>query len=455
MNLSTQNAGLTQVLTRRVLSLRREDLPPEVDTLARQCLLDVLGVTIAGHDDAISELMLADMQAQGGPAQATVLGGGQQLGIRQAALVNGCAAHALDFDDVNLSINGHPSAVILPPLLALGEYLDASGEALMMAFISGYEFACRAGVLVEPGHYARGYHATSSVGVLGVALACSRLLGLDEMQSRHAVGIAATQAAGLKGMFGTPCKPLHVGLAARNGLEAALWASQGLTSRTDVLECTQGFARTLSPDFHEDQALADPERFYMRENLFKYHAACYGTHSAIECALQLLSEHKLLAHDIESVLIRVERVADSTCNIADPKTSAQAKFSLRYATSLAFLGLDTASIDNFGQTQLALPELQRLRANTTVELVDGWGVMETEVHAITRDGRLLKAWADTGIASTHIARQGDRLAAKFSSLTTDHLGVQGSLALADAVQRIETVSVRQLVAKCITRKGAR
>ena len=455
MTVSNPDSGITAVLTRRALSLRREHLPSEVDTLARQCLLDVLGVTVAGHDDALPELMLADMQAQGGPVQATVIGSGQRLGMRQAALVNGCAAHALDFDDVNLCINGHPSAVILPPLLALGEHLDASGEALFMAFMSGYEFACRAGVLVEPGHYARGYHATSSVGVLGVALSCARLLALDEMQTRHAVGIAATQAAGLKGMFGTPCKPLHVGLAARNGLEAALWASQGLTSRPDALECVQGFARTLSPDFHADEALADPERFYMRENLFKYHAACYGTHSAIECALQLRSEHKLQAHDIESLVVRVESIADSTCNIADPQTSAQAKFSLRFATALALLGMDTARIDNYSPTQLALPELQRLRANTTVELVAGWGTMETEVHVHTRDGRHLKAWADTGIASREIARQGERLAAKFSTLPTAHLGEAGSRALADAVQRIETVSVRQLMALCIASKGTR
>ena len=125
----------------------------------------------------------------------------------------------------------------------------------------------------------------------------------------------ATQAAGLKSMFGTPCKPLHVGLAARNGLEAALWASQGLDSRTDVLECVQGFARTLSPDFFAADAIADPARFYMRDNLFKYHAACYGTHSAIDCVLQLRQQHAMAPGDIESIVIRVATVADSTCNM--------------------------------------------------------------------------------------------------------------------------------------------
>ena len=285
---------VTATLVERALQLRRQDLPADVVTLAHQCLNDVLAVSIAGHRDELPRRLLADLQDQGvGKSEATVLGSGERLGARQAALVNGCAAHALDFDDVNLFINGHPSAVLAPALLALAESLDASGADLFMAFVAAYEFTCRAGVMVEPGHYARGYHATGSVGVLGAAVGCARLLGLDAVRTSHAVGIAATQAAGLKSMFGTPCKPLHVGLAARNGLEAALWASQGLDSRTDVLECVQGFARTLSPDFFAADAIADPARFYMRDNLFKYHAACYGTHSAIDCALQLRQQHAM------------------------------------------------------------------------------------------------------------------------------------------------------------------
>ena len=117
------------------------------------------------------------------------------LWARDAALVNGCAAHALDFDDVNLNISGHPSAVIAPALLALADVRESSGAELLMAFLAGYEFACRVGVLVEPGHYTRGYHATSTVGALGAALGCARLMGLTESEALHAVGIAAPARA--------------------------------------------------------------------------------------------------------------------------------------------------------------------------------------------------------------------------------------------------------------------
>ena len=439
---------VTATLVERALALTRADLPADVVTLARQCWRDVLAVTIAGHDDELCRLILADQESQGGPREATVIGGGQRLSVRQAAFLNGIAAHALDFDDVNLFINGHPSAVLAPAVLAVAERVDASGTDTFMAFLAAYEFICRAGEMVEPGHYARGYHATASVGILGAAVGAARLLGLDAMTTRHAVGIAATQAAGLKSMFGTPCKPLHAGLAARNGVEAALWARQGLTSRTDVLECAQGFARTLSPDYLPERALASPERFFIHENLFKYHAACYGTHSAIECALQLRERHGLRPGEIGSLVIRVEKIADSTCNIADPRTAAEAKFSLRFATALALLGEDTGALDNYAERTIALPELQRLRASTTVELMSGWSTMETEIEARCHDGRVCTVKVDTGIPETDIARQGRRLAAKFDTLLVPRLGAARTRALASAIDEFDLIPARDLIALC-------
>lgn len=448
--MQTTDAGvaITATLVDRAMALRRSELPADIAALGRQCLLDLLGVTIAGHTEPLPRLMLADLQSEGAGNRATVIGSGERLGTRQAALVNGCAAHALDYDDVNLFISGHPSAVILPALLALGEERDASGADLFMAFVAGYELACRVGVLVEPGHYLRGYHATSTVGAIGAAMACARLLGLDKLQSQHAVGIAATQAAGLKSMFGTLCKPLHAGLAARNGLESAQWAQRGLTSRTDALECSQGFARTLSPDFHPDQALTEPERFYLRDNLFKYHAACYGTHSAIECALRLRQQHHLAPQDIESIVIRVQKGANATCNIAAPQTSAEAKFSLRFATALALTGHDTGDIQNYSERTLQLPEVDGLRERTSVELMEGWTLMGTEVEVACRDGRRLRTHMDAGQPCSDIAQQGDRLAAKFATLVNSTLGTERSRSLVAAIRAIETISVRELLSLC-------
>jgi 2-methylcitrate dehydratase PrpD len=442
--------GLTDTLVSRALSLRRDRLDPEIADLVRQSLKDTLAVTLAGASEALPQQLCADaLREDAGCGPASIIGSGKRLGLRQAALVNGAAAHALDFDDVNLSINGHPSAVIWPAVLAVAQARDSSGEQAFMAFLSGYEFACRVGRVVEPGHYDRGYHATSSVGVLGATLACARLMQFTQDQALHAVGIAATMASGLKAMFGTPCKPLHAGLAARNAVEAVLWAQQGLTSRPDILECERGFARTLSPDFRVQDALDEPDRMWIRENLFKYHAACYGTHSAIEAALAL-RRRGIRVDDIHRICIRVEKVADTTCNIADPRTPTEAKFSLRLAVAMALLGLDTGDLDLFSTDTIGRADLQRLRQMTQVELVDGWSTMDSEVILTLGDASQVAERMDTGLPCRDLVWQGERLAGKFTRLTTPVLGPAGSAQLAQAIEDFERFPIRRLMDLCQT-----
>src|SRR5690606_561849 len=194
-----------------------------------------------------------------------------------------------------------------------------------------------------------------------------------------AVGIAATEAAGLKAMFGTQCKPFHAGMAAEHGIRAALFAQRGMQSRADALECRQGFAQVMSPDLDPQAALGDPDVFFMRENLFKYHAACYGTHSAIECARTLRATHGFTPEEIESVTVQVERGADAVCNIASPRTGLEAKFSLRLTTAMALCGRDTADLGLYSEATAADPALVAVRDRVQVELVDGWPSMQADV----------------------------------------------------------------------------
>ncbi len=435
--------AITLPLVERTLAIDVARAPADVRTIAVQCVLDTLGVIIAAREEPVARLIAESVRAEAGPAQATVLCDGQRVSAAQAALANGTTAHALDYDDVNLNINGHPSAVLLPALLALGEAIDASGEALLGACVAGHEFACRAGALVQPDHYARGLHSTSTVGALGAALACARLLGLDAQRSAQAVGIAATRASGLKAMFGTDCKAWHAGLAAEDGVRAALLAQRGMTSRSDVLECRQGFAAALSRDFFPERAL-DPQRWFIRDNLFKYHAACYGTHSTIECALALRVAHRLQPEQIERILIRVERTNDGTCNIARPRSSHEAKFSLRFTCAAALCGIDTGALDSYGEASLRDPRLQRLIELAEVELVDGWPTMQTELR-ITAAGHEHSARHDSGVALSDLDRQQQRLAAKFETLVVPVLGAGAARELAAAVAQIEQVPVRTLV----------
>jgi 2-methylcitrate dehydratase PrpD len=211
-DISAQGAsqGLTHALAEPARTLSYADLPDDVRTLARQCVLDYVACTLAGAKEELTGILLAEAQEQGGAPIATVIGHPARLPVLSAALVNGAASHALDFDDVNLAMTGHPSVVLLSALRALAEDRGSSGQDVLTAFVAGYELQCRLGLLLAPGHYnTLGFHATGTLGSFGAAASCAHLLGLDAETFATALGIAGTQAAGLKSMFGTMCKPLR------------------------------------------------------------------------------------------------------------------------------------------------------------------------------------------------------------------------------------------------------
>jgi 2-methylcitrate dehydratase PrpD len=438
-------AEISHALVERSLEIRFESLPAEIIELSKQCLLDWLGVTIAGASEPLVEILVEQVKSEGGNPQASLIGRSEKVSLNQAALVNGAASHALDYDDVNLAIEGHPSVAVIPGLLALAECKESSGSDFIAAFTAGYETACRVGLLVGPGHYRRGFHATATVGSFGAAAACAHLLGLDKQQTAFALGIAGTQAAGLKAMFGTMCKPLHAGKAAQNGLLAASLAARRFDSRQDVLECEQGFAATQSQDFNPEAALAEPQNgFHMRANLFKYHAACYLTHSAIESARRL--RRQVSPDAIREVVVRVAEGCDKVCNIAEPCTGLQAKFSLRLTTAFALAGLDTALLETYSHAGCADPRLVALRDKVRVELVPGWRLTRTEVKALLGDGGVLAEEHDSSVPATDLPEQRRRLERKFRSLVDPVFGVNESNRLIALMNRLETLPSLRLIA---------
>jgi 2-methylcitrate dehydratase PrpD len=414
---------LTRVLAQKASTLRYNDLPAPVRELARQCVLDCLGVALAGVEDPLVRILLDEMTDAGGAPQASVIGQSARLPALSAALVNGAAAHALDYDDVHMAMPGHPSVAVLPGLLALAELKGSSGREVITAFVAGYETACRIGATLRPGHYNLGFHATSTVGTFGAAAACARLLGLDAETMAMALGIAGTQAAGLKSQFGTMCKPLHAGKAAQNGLLAARLAARGFSSRADIVECVQGFALTHGPDFVPKAALAGPEAsFHVLANLFKYHAACYFTHAPIECARRLRNEHQLTPDMIAGITIRIDASCDRVCNIPVPVDGLQTKFSLRQTVAMALSGIDTASLSAYNTENPHDPGLIGVRERVRFDWQAGWPQTLCEMELELVDGRRVSARHDAGIPAADIAGQGERLAAKFDALVIPVLG---------------------------------
>lgn len=432
----TDTAGLTRTLAGAAAAVAYEALPGPIRELARQCVLDYFGVALAGAGDALVGILSDEMSAAGGVAEASLVGRAARLPVLSAALVNGAASHALDYDDVNLAMPGHPSVAILPALVALAEARGASGRALIAAFVAGYETACRIGMALAPGHYGRGFHATGTVGAFGAAAACAHLLGLDAEATARALGIAGTQAAGLKSQFGTMCKPFHAGKAAQNGLLAARLAARGFSSRADLVECDQGFASTHSRDFAPERALAEPPGgFYLRANLFKYHAACYMTHGPIECARQIAAQ--AAPDDIAAITLSVNRGSARICNIASPADGLEAKFSLRQTVAMALAGIDTARLDAYSTATATDPALVALRERVALDFRDDCAEAAAELAVTLRDGRTLRASHDAGIPSADIAEQGARLAGKFDALAVPVIGAARARELQAAIAGLD------------------
>jgi 2-methylcitrate dehydratase PrpD len=443
-----QSTGLTRALAEQARGLTFADIPADIRAWARQCVLDYLGCTLAGAKDELTAILLAEMEEQGGTPTAQVVGHAVRLPAASAALVNGAAAHALDFDDVNLAMPGHPTVAILPALLALAEERGASGKAVLTAFVAGYELQCRVGRVVSPGHYdGLGFHATATVGSFGAAASCAHLLGLAAEPFAMALGIAGTQAAGLKSMFGTMCKPLHAGKAAYHGLMAAKLAARGFTSRTDVIECGQGFARTHSPDFHPERAMETPPHgWYIRNNLFKYHAACYMTHAAIEAARKVREQLGGTPTDVQAIHLRLEEACDRICNIPSPTTGLEAKFSLRLTTAMGLAGYDTARLATFSEEVAANPTLIGLRDKVEMEFRTGIPNTFTAIDLTLSDGRRVTAEHDSGIPASDTEDQGKRLEEKFAGLVEPVLGANRSKALLDTIQGLESQASLQPMA---------
>ncbi len=444
-----QSKGLTRALADQARSLTFADIPDETRSWARQCVLDYVACGIAGASDELTTILLAELREQGGRETASIFGVSDRLPAASAALINGAASHALDFDDVNLAMPGHPSVAILPALLALAEELGSSGQDVLTAFVAGYELQCRVGRVLAPGHYdVLGFHATATIGSFGASAACAHLLGLDQEQFAIALGIAGTQAAGLKSMFGTMCKPLHAGKAAYHGLMAAKLAKRGFTSRMDVIECRQGFGSTHSPDFHPERASEIPAHgWYIRSNLFKYHAACYMVHSSIEAARKLREQFGVAPDRVERIRVELEESCDRICNIPAPRTGLEAKFSLRLATAMGLAGLDTGRLSTYSAEVAADPDLVRLRDKVELDFRTGIPNTFASIDLLLTDGTHLTARHDAGIAAVDTADQGRRLEEKFTGLVDPVLGHNRCMALISGISRFESLpDLRELMA---------
>lgn len=284
--------------------------------------------------------MLTYAKDAGGKPEATIVGFGLKTNAVNAALVNGTLGHVLDFDDAQASFCGHPSVVIFPPALSLGEKINCSGKAILEAFMVGFEVACKIGRGINPQLYNNGWHATSVIGVLGAVVAAGKLLGLDAGQMACALGVAASQACGLRENFGTMTKSFHAGKAAENGVVSALLVKAGFTASQQILEAKRGFCAVFSGEFDLNkilQNLGDPFDIISPGVHTKPYPSCLSTHPIIDSTLFLAETYDIHPEDVESIECGITPFASDMLIHPAPKTGLQAKFSAEYAVTSSLL----------------------------------------------------------------------------------------------------------------------
>lgn len=438
-------SAVTRAVVDELVTRRIEQFPADIVELAKQCVTDLIAVTLAGTRESGSQAIAAELlEGRDGKGPATLIGLPQRATPLDAALINGMAAHALDYDDVSLPMSAHPSVVILPALLALAEQRNASGLQVLESFVAGYEAGARIGMYMAPTHYDHGFHGTGTIGTFAAAAACAHLMRLDADRTERAIGIAAAQAAGIRSMFGTDCKPLHAGKGAFNGLLAALLARRDFTSATGAVECTNGFAATHAGARDGAGAFAEPAGgFFLRQNLFKYHAACYMTHAAANAISEAMQSNAIAPEAVERVVITADRSLDGVCNIQNPDTGLGMKFSLRTVGALSMLGRDTSRLASFTDEAAADTALAGAREKIEVRLSDIRPITRTEVVMQLKDGRPITAKHDSGKPDADLARQRDRLHRKFTALAGEVLGsdrAQQLLQMIDGLEKQPTVS---------------
>jgi 2-methylcitrate dehydratase PrpD len=414
-------------VTEAIADYARRGTGDEVYEPASRAFIDTIGVAIAARGEPCFTILAETLGAASPDVAASILPTRGRTAAAQAALLNGTAGHALDYDDVADEIHGHPSIVLVAALLALGEARHASGRELLEAYATGFEVSCAVarGLPVEP-HYLRGWHATGTVGILGAVAAAGRLLGLGRSEIQNALGIAASMAAGSRQNFGTMTKPLHAGLAARDAVLATQLAANGFTADPTQLEGRIGYFQMYGVDPDPGAVLEAFERppvLVERGLSVKKFPCCYGTHRMANAALALRSRG-LRASDVASIQVTVQPGGLEAIIHHQPRTALQGKFSGEYVLAACLLD-GRVGLSTFSDAEVCRPAAQDLlsRVNIAVEPVPPFGPAEF-VHAYAtvevklRDGGTLRERCDIPNGDARSPLTDAELEAKFRDCLT-------------------------------------
>jgi 2-methylcitrate dehydratase PrpD len=432
-------ANETVQLAEYAAGLRYEDLPAEVVACARDCIIDTVAACICGSALPWSRIVIDYAERTGPGGTSRILGHGSPVQAPSAALANGALAHAFELDALTRPGAGaHPGATVLPPALAVAQEarVNASGRALIAAFVAGNEVMIRIGRATGHTNEARGFHAPGTTGPFGAAVACGHLLGLDAGRMANALGLAGSLAGGLLEFArgdGGMVKRLHLGRASEAGVLAASLAHAGFTGPRTVIEGEFGFLRVFCTEFDETALTRNLGHEYVTlSTVLKRYPVHATAHAAVRAVRDLQTEHRFSVGDIETITVTGNKRMIERHNIAEPADLMLAQYSIPFCVALA-LYREARDPESYDESALADPQIRALtrRVHLVPEQGAGHGAMGSTVTVTLADGQYFERHVDSGLL------EAGELADKFTRLTRAVLGDRAP-ALYQRLQGLET-----------------
>jgi 2-methylcitrate dehydratase PrpD len=429
-------------------------------THAGAAIRDTVGVALAGSVEPVARAAQS-LAADEGAGSCVVLGTAVKTGASWAAFANGVAAHALDFDDMCFVSLAHPSCALVPAALAASEISHASGRALLEAYVVGFELECRLGKVMNPRHYhERGWHCTSTIGTVGAAAAAARIFGLTNVQTAHALGIAASSACGLKENLGSMVKPLHAGMAARNGVVAARLAQRGCVASERSLDGPQGFLAAMDAEHLSLEGavvdLGDHWEILTTGITVKLYPSCAATHPAIDALLDLRNREGFGADDVDAVEVEVDAMTPRLLIYDRPVTGLEGKFSMPFCAAAA-IAEGKVGMRTFEPAHMNAPSIQRLMSKVSMRgdpAFEGTAPLShARVTIRLRDGRRVVQSADGARGYPAWPASEGQLHAKFSECAARVLTPSGADRAWDVLSRIETLDDMKSLANLLTERS--
>jgi 2-methylcitrate dehydratase PrpD len=457
--------GLTQKVAEFAVDKRFEEIPDNVNELAKKSILDGIGLAIFGATQDTGTIISKYTVGYEQVKPVTTVIGGHKLPSRFAAFANGVAIHVSDYDDTQLAVGKdrvyglltHPTVPVFPVALAVGELDDGNGRELLLAYQVGVEVESKLAEAISPRHYKDGFHTTGTCGVFGGAIAASKLRKFGVEATIRAMGIAGSQAAGLRENFGTMMKPFHAGHAAEVGVVSADLAALGWTATDNILESPRGFFHAYGGSY--DPAvilgrLGNPWTFADPGVSIKPFPSGSLTHPAMGAVMKLIEEHNVRAADVEQVYVGTNRQNPNALIHHDPKNALQAKFSMEFCVAILLLERN-AGLREFTDQVVNRPDVRAMIKKVSFAVdpeaeSSGYDKMTSIIRIHLKDGTTLSGRADFAKGSPSNPMSYDEVAGKFMDCCTV-AGWPESKAR-EIVEKVHTLEklpyVRSLAALC-------